>query len=116
MKIYISVSGLEQTDGRVSETKIGHTKVSYNYDGSRIKIFSIRTKTSELGKGYAKQALSFMLNEADKLRIPIYLDSSPLNKQTNGQRLLKFYESFGFKPTGKKINAVGDLEMKREPK
>ena len=68
MKISISISSLEKTDGKVSGIKIGSTTISYNYDGTRIKVFSIRTKTSELGKGNARNAMNFIINEADQLR------------------------------------------------
>ena len=113
MKISVSLSHILKADNIIRTFEAYSSKIMYQYDGIKVKIFSIRTKTSEQGKGSARQALIEFLDMVDELHVPVYLDSSPLNKKTNWKRLYTFYTSMGFKPTGKTVNPMGDPEMMR---
>lgn len=105
---------LADTPG-IKEFKKGDTTVTYGNEGGVLKIYSMRTPVAKRGKGSARAAMESLIAQADKEGKAIILDSSPLDKRTKDRRLFEFYTSLGFKPTGKKINPVGDPEMQREP-
>ena len=100
----------------IRETKVGNTQISYEYDGNMASIASIRTPSGKRNQGSARAAMEQFLAETDALGIPVKLESSPLDKRTTDARLFNFYKSLGFEPTGRKINAVGDPEMIRQPR
>lgn len=100
---------------------IGHTTIVYSVglqlslpDEDHIHIISIRTKFRERNKGSARAALTQLLAELDdKYNLPITLEASPLDKKTQLNRLVRFYESFGFKWNGKYCNPAYDPVMLR---
>lgn len=95
------------------DVKIGNSVISYGYSDGKLKIYSLRTPISKRGGGSARLAMQEFLKYADEAGIDVYLDSSPLDNRTNGNKLIKFYQSLGFKKTGKVINPAGDPEMVR---
>jgi hypothetical protein len=97
--------------------KIGDTTVSLdaNANTKQIKVSSIRTPVAKRGTGSARTAMELLIKQADEEGVQLFLDASSLDSRTSTKKLVSFYESLGFKPTGRKINAVGDLEMSREP-
>lgn len=107
MKIYVACSSIKKL-------KIRHCTILYSTSDC-IKVHSIRTPVAHRHRGEARTALTALLKLADDLGKAVVLDASPLDDKTSTRRLIEFYESFGFTPTGKRINAVGDIEMKRMP-
>ena len=73
----------------------------------------MRTPQAKRGKGSARAALSQFLQEADARGLSVKLQASALDKKTSTAKLVKFYQSLGFKPTGRTINALGEPEMLR---
>jgi hypothetical protein len=59
--------------------------------------------------------MNALIAQADAEGITLELGASPLDKKTNLGKLVKFYESLGFKRTGRAINPAGDPEMVRSP-
>lgn len=102
--------------GMVDE-KIGNSSVSYQLgDDGILKIFSLRTPQSKRGQGSATEAMNQIVQRADEAGIPIKLDASPLDKKTSLNKLVKFYQKFGFEPTGETVNILGEPVMMRSPK
>jgi hypothetical protein len=54
------------------------------------------------------------LAEADAKGLNVSLGASPLDQRTKLNRLVDFYKSFGFEPTGRSINPAGDPAMLRK--
>lgn len=98
------------------DVKIGDSRISYGYSDGKLHIYSLRTPVNKRGNGSARSAMQQFLKQADNEGLDVYLDSSPLDNKTNGNKLLQFYKSLGFEETGKKINPVGDPEMVRKAK
>lgn len=95
--------------GRVRTIKHGAASLIYAVYESYVKIMSLRTTIKGRGRGEATALMNEFIDAvADK---PIFLDCSPLDRKTNTDRLIKFYMSFGFRRTGKTVNAYGDPEM-----
>ncbi len=101
--------------GGARETQVGDSRIIYGYDGKSAHIISLRTPSAKRGQGSARRAMERFLHEADRLGIPVKLESSPLDKRTKDARLFRFYTSLGFEPTGRRINPAGDPEMLRLP-
>ena len=99
----------------IREVSIGNSTLAYRVEGEGVKLFSLRTPQSKRGQGSARNAMRQFLARTDAEGLPVTLDSSPLDSKTNGGKLTAFYKSLGFVPTGRKINAVGDIEMRRQP-
>lgn len=103
----------------VVDVKIGHATVSYSINeksGEKyISIQSLRVPQKYRGQGDAKKAMEYMLELQNKLKLPIRLISSPLDRKTNPIRLNNFYKKFGFVPTGEKVNFLGDEYYQRNP-
>jgi len=98
------------------DVKIGDSRISYGYSDGKLHIYSLRTPVNKRGSGSARSAMQQFLKQSDNEGLDVYLDSSPLDNKTNGNKLLQFYKSLGFEETGKKINPVGDPEMVRKAK
>jgi hypothetical protein len=100
----------------IVDEKIGDSRVSYQLgDDGILKIFSLRTPQSKRGQGSATEAMNQIVQRADEAGIPIKLDASPLDKKTRLDKLVKFYQKFGFELTGEKVNALGEPVMIRNP-
>lgn len=101
----------------IVDEKIGNSTISYQLgDDGILKIFSLRTPQSKRGQGSATEAMQQIINKADEYGIPITLDASPLDKKTRLNKLIGFYQKFGFEPTGQKVNVLGEPVMMRIPK
>jgi len=50
---------------------------------------------------------------ADRAGFELSIWASPLNKRTKLARLVRFYQSLGFRLTGKVINQAGEPELIR---
>ena len=106
-------------DGKVKEVKVGDSKIVFQVRWNiptDVHISSIRTAIAKRGAGAARKALSAFLRQTDSQNLSTSLEASPLDNKTNAKRLEGFYESLGFKSTGKTINPMGDKEMVREPR
>ena len=60
--------------------------------------------------------MRYLTDKADALCLAMKLDASPLDARTRTDKLVAFYESYGFACTGVSVNPVGDPEMKRPAK
>jgi len=94
--------------------KFGDSKIVYNCTNDEIHISSLRTPATKRGNGSARAAMVEFLKYTDDLNVSTSLASSPLDKKTNGTKLLNFYKSLGYIETGKKINMLGDKELFRQ--
>ena len=77
-----------------------------------IELELIETPLSERGKGTARKALEDFLKYTDSLGKNVYLFASPLDRQTSESKLIKFYESLGFRS----IDRFLPQEMSRKAK
>lgn len=102
---------------QLRDYKIGDTTITLdvNANSGEVKIASLRTPQAKRGQGSARATMQSLVKQADRQGVSIKLDASALDKKTNTAKLVNFYKSFGFEPTGKKINAAGDIEMVRQP-
>ena len=107
---------LSFADDMIERTKIGDSNIVFRKtpDGN-VELYSLRTPAAKRGKGSAKAAMTDFLTQVDENGFGVKLDASPLDKKTNIQRLVSFYESLGFQKTGKSNNAMRDPEMYRPP-
>lgn len=95
-------------------TKVGDTTLMYGVGPeSAAELISMRTPPAKRGQGSARDALTRFLSEADERNLEVKLTASPLDRRTNDQKLRAFYQSLGFRPTGRTMNVVGDPEMIR---
>ena len=101
------------------EAVIGGVRISYGVqaegEGGGVKLYSLRTPHKQRGLGLAREAMTQLLAEVDRVRKIVCLDASPLDSKTILSKLIGFYESFGFELTGRSANVAGDPEMKRLP-
>jgi hypothetical protein len=95
--------------------KSGPTKIIWedNKDGT-IELISLRTPAAKRGQGSARTAMQEFLAEADARGLNVSLGASPLDERTKSNRLVDFYKSLGFEPTGRRINMAGDPAMLRK--
>lgn len=98
------------------DIKIDHSTGSYQEHPDHIEIASVRTPQKHRGQGGAHKVMKHITSYADKVKKPIKLVASPLDKKTRTDKLVSFYKKHGFELTGEKANAVGDPWMKRDPK
>lgn len=99
--------------GSIREFKHGDTKIAYSIRDDHVDISSVRTPQTKRGAGSAREAMTEFLKATDNAGLPTKLASSPLDNKTSGSKLLAFYKTLGYKESGNKINAVGDLELVR---
>ena len=101
--------------GNVQEQKIGNARIVYQMQRSgNVELGSIRVPHKHRGKGEAKTAIREFLSGTDKAGKTVELLASPLDRKTNVTKLVKFYQSEGFKLTGK-TNYAGEPKMVRSP-
>lgn len=77
-----------------------------------IELELIETPLSERGKGTARKALENFLKYTDSLGKNVYLFASPRDRQTSESKLIKFYESLGFRS----LDSFLPQEMTRKAK
>jgi predicted GNAT family N-acyltransferase len=97
------------------DARVGKAKIWFYVDHAKrvVDISSVRVPQRERGKGEGGRALGYALGIADSLHYAARLDASPLDKRTSTYRLVRLYERFGFKTSGRIINPAGDPEMIR---
>ena len=100
------------------ETKLGPSTASFtiHHPDKYIDIGSVRTPEKHRGGGHASKLMEYLHGKADELGYDTKLLASPLDKKTNLEKLVKFYEKHGYELTGKKGNAAGEPEMIRKHK
>lgn len=111
-------SNIDMTFGGGSKTvKLGNTTLIYGVasDGKSAEIISVRTPATKRKAGSARAALETFLAETDARGMTVKLGASPLDSKTQLGKLVRFYQSLGFEPTGRSINAAGEPEMVRYP-
>lgn len=98
-----------------NDEKIGKAKLSYTVkpEQKEVEIASLRVPQAHRGQGDARKAMEELLTEVDAAGYTAKLGASPLDNKTSLSRLVDFYRSLGFEPTGRSINFVGDPEMIR---
>lgn len=89
--------------------------IQYTDRGNVRTIASLRTPTAKLRQGHARRAMEAFIADADAEGLTLELGASPLNKSTSLGRLVRFYESLGFRQTGRSVNPLGHPMMRREP-
>lgn len=80
-------------------------------DREYIYLIAIGVSPEHQGKGFGKTLLTFLHNKADKLKLPIYLETAT-------DKNIRMYEKLGYKVTGKvnhPIINVPQWGMLREP-
>jgi len=97
------------------QARVGDSTIVYEVkpNDNIVEIQSIRTPQSKRGKGSARKATELFLKQTDANGFTTKLYASGLDKKTNDAKLIRFYESLGFKATGRTINAYGSPEMIR---
>lgn len=101
----------------IREAKVGDTTITLNMSGRsrEAEVASVRTPQAKRRKGSARNAMVRLITEADAAGVSLKLGASPLDARTNLVRLIRFYESAGFRQTGRAINPRGEPEMVRLP-
>ena len=89
--------------------------IQYTDHGNVRTIDSLRTPTAKLRQGHARRAMEEFIAAADAEGLTLELGASPLNKSTSLGRLVRFYESLGFRQTGRSVNPAGHPLMRRAP-
>jgi GNAT superfamily N-acetyltransferase len=107
---------LVEDGNKIRDYKVGSSTVSLDARPDMVKLSSLRTPQAKRGQGSAKEAMRQLVEQADAEGVKLMLDASPLDKKTSLNRLVEFYKTFGFEPTGNRINALGDPEMLRLPR
>jgi len=93
--------------------KIGKSTGVIKDNPDHIDIASIRTPSAHRGQGGAHAVMKHIVDYADSINKPARLVASPLDKKTRTDKLVSFYQKYGFEPTGEKANQVGDPWMER---
>ena len=93
--------------------KVGKSTGIIQNAPNHIEIASIRTPTAHRGQGGAHAVMKHIVDYANSVNKPARLVASPLDKKTRTDKLVSFYQKYGFEPTGEKANQVGDPWMER---
>ena len=102
------------TSEGIHEFKLGHATIIYQVLRDRtISLSSLRVPQKYRKQGYAKAILSEFTKWMDKEGLSSTLGASPLDRKTSPYELERLYEGFGYAPTGRRINPLGDKEMNR---
>lgn len=105
---------LQVTEPRNCSLHVGDTTISLSVGpGRSAHIISLRTRHKRLRNGSARRAMEQLCLAADRAGFELSIWASPLNKRTNLARLVRFYQSLGFRLTGKIINQAGEPELIR---
>ena len=112
----LNQSPIHWVDTGFGETQIGPTTLQWEALGPHeVRLGSVRTPSRHRRKGAARHALNVWLSEADRHGATVTLLASPLDRATSRGRLVRFYASLGFSPTGRTGNPAGDPWMRRTP-
>lgn len=114
MNLAVAFSAVALETGRILSVKIGSSTIQYAVRDGFVDLYSLRTATKATRQGSARAAMAEFLHATDAAGIPVTLCASPLTRATNLSRLVQFYASLGFRPTGRSCNMAGDPIMRRE--
>ncbi len=116
-----TVSSFDWTPRVLHQAKVGDSTIVYAVEdrvesAPYVKISSLRTPRSKRLEGSARGAMETFLAAVDRdISCEVRLDASPLDKRTSLGRLVQFYRSLGFEPTGRSVNVLGHPQMSRPP-
>lgn len=94
--------------------QIGDTSIVYAPKDGEVEIISVRTPPQLRNQGRAREALMAFLDRADEAGLKVRAMSTPLDRATDPAGVIRFYQSLGFTPTGRRVNKAGDIEMLRQ--
>ena len=92
---------------------IGKASITYAAKDGEVEIISFRVPTQFRRQGEGREALLAFLEKADDEGLAVRAYSTPLDRSTDPEGVVRFYESLGFTATGRKIDRAGNLEMLR---
>lgn len=95
------------------EFTYGDSRILYRTRPEGVYLISLRTPSAKRRKGSARRAMAAFLLQVDHFGQAVTLSASPLDAKTSRGRLVQFYASLGFRPTGRTVNPVGDPELRR---
>ena len=88
----------------------GRALVTFSYTPDGVSLDRLWVPVRYRHNHAGRKALRKFLRFFGKRNIPVFLTVAPLDKQTEAQKLIAFYTSVGFRPTGF-INALKLPEM-----
>jgi len=113
MILSLASTGLVLKHGKMSEMKLGDSTITYRYtdeefrpQGSFVEIQKLHTPADKRGSGSARKLMEHFLNLTDRAGLEVMLEAEPMDAQTKGAKLVKFYKSFGFKSKGRGTTAM----------
>lgn len=80
-----------------SYLQVGKCNITFGYRSGYLWIFNVETPDKFRGTGAASQALNALLEVSDKHGIKLKLEAVPLDDNGDMERLVRFYQLFGFK-------------------
>jgi len=99
--------------GTAKNAIIGKASITYAAKDGEVEILAFRVPTQFRRRGEGREALLAFLEKADDEGLAVRAYSTPLDRSTDREGIIRFYEGLGFTATGRKINAAGDIEMLR---
>lgn len=96
-----------------ARARVGDTQLVWKHEGDHVELVSVRTPAKARRHGAARAALQQLLAATDAAGLPVQLCASPLDAKTQLGRLVRFYLSLGFQPTGRRCNPAGDPILRR---
>jgi len=118
MEIQLAIAATQTlvlNPGKIAEMIVGSSVLVYTYLDmtNHIELQSLRTPATKRGSGSGRAAMVEFLRQTDAAQIDVKLLASPLDRKTRIDKLVAFYESFGFKVIGKG-NMAGEPNMLRK--
>jgi len=99
--------------GTARNAIVGKASITYAPRDGEVEIISFRVPTEFRRQGEGREAMMAFLDKADEEGLAVRAYSTPLDRSTDREGIIRFYEGLGFTATGRKINAAGDIEMLR---
>lgn len=112
--VEIDVAGPEGTVRRFTS---GSSTGTIEYWSDKVLLENIETPKSDRGKGHASAVMQKIVRHLDNTAQRAELFALPLDDETEVEKLVKFYERYGFARTGRFANnRTGAVHMARLPK
>lgn len=99
--------------GAARTGQLGKASVSYAVRDGEVEIISFRVPVMSRRQGEGREAMMAFLEKADDEGLKVRAYSTPLDRGTDKEGIIRFYESLGFTSTGRKIDRNGNVEMLR---
>lgn len=99
--------------GTARNSIVGKASITYAARDGEVEVIGFRIPTEFRRQGEGREAMMAFLDRADDEGLAVRAYSTPLDRSTDREGVIRFYESLGFTATGRKINAAGDIEMLR---